>query len=302
MSGRGARGAVVFLVVSGLVTGACSGPAGDRSVPSPPGDHVSTFTPVDSAASTLELTDDAREMTTRLRSWGDSGASVSVKGHAVVVTGGTALPAPASVLLAPGVFEVRPALCTSNPYIASTAGVAGATPPSQCSSIMYSVQAPTLIVNVTTGISNSPAIPPDPVLASYPSSSATYNDSHPAHTVLVPEVGGGGVRYLLGPAELDGTVVAGARATYESPQWRVDVTFTGAGASAWDALSRKYFHEFIGLDLDGQAVSVPLVQPSNSAFVSFGGRTIISGNFTRQTAEDLAAVLNSGPLATPLSP
>jgi preprotein translocase subunit SecD len=88
---------------------------------------------------------------------------------------------------------------------------------------------------------------------------------------------------------------------YQNPVWQVDITFTGDGASAWDTFAHKYFHELVGFDLDGQAVSVPVIQPSNTAFSSFGGRTDLTGNFTRQTAEEIAADLDSGPLATPLS-
>ena len=65
-------------------------------------------------------------------------------------------------------------------------------------------------------------------------------------------------------------------------------------------LAEKYFHEIIGIDLDGRAVSAPLIEPSGSSFTSFGGRKQISGDFNKTTAEELAAVLDSGPLAAPL--
>jgi len=302
MRRRGAGGAAALVVTCGLVAGACSGTAGPQSGPSSPGARViATFAAVDGAASTRQLTDDAHELTVRLRILGDSGDSASVRGHAVVVSGRTGLPAPASALLTQGIFQIRPALCFAARYTPPTAGNVAGPLPIACSQVQYSLLAPTLIVNTSTGTSNYPAIPPDPVLASYPSSSAAYDDSHPANTVLVPQSGGGGIRYLLGPAELNGTAVASAQATYESPQWLIDVTLTSAGASAWDALAQKYFHEIIGIDLDGQAVSAPLMQPSSSSFVSFGGRMQISGNFTKKAAEEVAAALSSGPLTTPLS-
>ena len=47
-------------------------------------------------------------------------------------------------------------------------------------------------------------------------------------------------------------------------------------------------------------MSAPLIEPSQSTFTSFGGRMQIGGDFNKLTADELAAVLNSGPLVTPL--
>jgi preprotein translocase subunit SecD len=47
-------------------------------------------------------------------------------------------------------------------------------------------------------------------------------------------------------------------------------------------------------------VSDPLTLPSQATWTSFAGRVQISGSFTRQAAEELAASLDSGPFATPL--
>jgi preprotein translocase subunit SecD len=55
------------------------------------------------------------------------------------------------------------------------------------------------------------------------------------------------------------------------------------------------------MDVDGVTVSAPLMQPSQSTFASFGGRFQVSGNFTRNSARQLAAVLASGPLPAALS-
>jgi preprotein translocase subunit SecD len=80
----------------------------------------------------------------------------------------------------------------------------------------------------------------------------------------------------------------------------VNATLTGKGSTGWDNLSRKYFHEIIGIDLDGQVVSNPVTQPTNAAFQSFAGRVQISGNFTQTSADNLALDLNYGSLPVPL--
>ena len=168
--------------------------------------------------------------------------------------------------------------------------------PTGPSAATYSLQAPTLTVNSSTGTSNQSSIPPDPVLASYRSTTSDYDDAHPHSTVLVPLLNGGGERYLLGPSELNGTAVASAQAQFLSPSWVVNATLTTKGAPAWDTLASKYFHEIIGIDLDGQVVSAPLTQPSQAAFTSFAGKVQISGNFTQTLAQNLALDLNYGSL------
>jgi len=294
-------GTLSGLALVGLVAAGCSGTPAARSGSSAGGAEVTaTFSAVETAASTVELTDDATVLTARLHALGDAGAFAAVRGRAIVVLGTTHLPAPVDDLSATGLFQVRPALCESGPYKPAASTAVAAPLPSGCSSERYSLLTPNLTVDDSTGSSNLGSIPPDPVLASYPSSSAAYDDSHPQSPVLVPDLNDSGVRYLLGPTVLNETAVAKARATFENPAWIVDATFTGAGAVQWDTVARKYFHELIGIDVDAQALSVPLTQPAQSTFTSFDGRVQISGNFSRSSAEQLAAVLESGPLATPL--
>ncbi len=299
MRGRRAGGMVAILLFCGLVAGACSGsgsPSGDGH------DHVvATYVVVDANVSTSQLTADARELSTRLRTFGDAGASVAVRRRSVVVSGMSRLRVPASVLLATGAFQLRPVLCQADRYTAPAPGTIVGIVPTACSSSRYSLQAPNLTVDTVTGSSNASAIPPDPALSSYPSTSATDNDAHPDSTVLVPAVGEGGARYLLGPTALDDPAVASTRVTFQPEEWVVDVTLTGPGATAWDALARRFFHELIGVDVDGRAMSVSITEPSESVFTSFADRLQISGNFGRQSAEALAAYLDSGPLTTPLS-
>jgi len=234
----------------------------------------------------------------RVDAAGVSGANVNSQGGNVVVQ----LPGlknPQKVIALIGQtaqLQFRPALAQAAPYTAPKKGTKLGPLPSGPSAATYSLLAPTLTVDTSTGTSNQNSIPDDPVLTSYPSTTPAYDDAHPHAAVLVPVLNGGGGRLLLGPSELNGTAVASAQAQFQSPQWVVNATLTGKGAPAWDNLAKKYFHEVIGIDLDGQVVSAPLTQPSSSAFSSFAGRVQISGNFTQTLAQNLSLDLNYGSL------
>ncbi|MHB8594897.1 MAG: preprotein translocase subunit SecD, partial [Acidimicrobiales bacterium] len=199
-------------------------------------------------------------------------------------------------------LQFRPVLCLAGPYQAPKAGTpASTTVPTSCSSPQYSLQAPNLTVTPNPSSAqgyntNVASIPPDPGLSSIPSATPDYNDSHATGYVLVPIVGGGGERYLLGPTQLGGTAVASAQAVFVSPAWVVDANLTSAGSPQWDSVSQKNFHELVGIDLDGEIQSAPLTQPSNASFQSFGGKVQISGSFTQSSAQTLALVLNYGAL------
>jgi hypothetical protein len=266
-----------------------------------PGRTVATFAPVSASASPRQLADDADQLTRRLDTLGDGSASVAVRGRTVVVRGGTSkLPVPEAELLAPGTLQMRPALCQVAPYTPPSKGENLGPLPRRCSAPRYSLMSPNLAVNVSSGTSNQSSIGFDPVLAMYRSSTPSFSDDNPRLPVLVPLANGGGQRLLLGPSEMGGAAVTDAQAVFVAPSWVVNMTLSGRGSTEWDALSRKYFHEVIGVDVDGVVVSDPLTLPSQATWTSFAGRVQISGSFTRQAAEELAASLDSGPFATPL--
>jgi preprotein translocase subunit SecD len=283
---------VVVIAVVVVVLALVGGPSPSRT--------VASFVPVSASASSQQLGSDANQLNRRLQALGDQSDSVVVVGNTIVVQGNTRLPVPASTLIESGTIQFRPALCQTTPYTPLQTSMPLGPLPSACSAPEYSLKFPTLIVNVATGSSNLDSIPLDSTLVPYKSSTADYNNDHPQKPVLIPLDGGGGERYLAGPSELSGTVVAGADAVYQAPNWVVNITLTERGAVAWDALAQKYFHEIIAIDLDGRIVSAPLTQPSQSTFTSFAGRVQISGSFSKESAEELAANLDSGPLAAAL--
>ncbi len=98
------------------------------------------------------------------------------------------------------------------------------------------------------------------------------------------------------PAQLTGTAVKSASAQLNNGQWTVNLVLTGPGSTAWDTLAKQQFHAIIGIDLDGQVISAPITQPTQSTFTSFNGQVQISGSFTEDQAKTLATELNYGAL------
>ncbi|MER6118327.1 protein translocase subunit SecD [Streptomyces sp. A0642] len=110
----------------------------------------------------------------------------------------------------------------------------------------------------------------------------------------------GSAKYVLGPAEVDGTDVDSAKAAInqQSGQWIVQMEFTGGGAKKFNKTTGKLAQQQspqnqFAIALDGEVVSAPSVSQALSANAE------ISGSFTQQSAEDLANVLSYG--ALPLS-
>jgi preprotein translocase subunit SecD len=121
---------------------------------------------------------------------------------------------------------------------------------------------------------------------------------------------GGGLKYNLQPAFIRGTNVASAAAT--PPQqgvggWSVSLTFDSEGAKALTETSQKLVAlpecevgvpgpcNAFAIVLDGVVVSSPRFTQA-----IIGGQASITGDFDKQSAEDLANVLNYGALPVKL--
>jgi preprotein translocase subunit SecD len=135
-----------------------------------------------------------------------------------------------------------------------------------------------------------------------PSTSAA--DDIPTATVLLPAADKSGnaadpngPRYLLGPSQLTGKVVATASAlppdlSVNEPNWYVQVKFTGSGGPAFDKLAQANYQMFVAITLDGVVESAPQIQQQ-----SFNGQAVINGaNFTEGQAKNLALELRYGSL------
>ena len=120
----------------------------------------------------------------------------------------------------------------------------------------------------------------------------------PKATVLLPGLKGTSTdRYLLGPAELTGRAVKKAVAQQtQLGKWVVNVSLTSAGQTGWNTMAKKYFHEIIGIELDGVVQSAPITLPNTATFKTFTGNVQISGNFSETDAKNLAISLNYGSL------
>ncbi|MCW2818965.1 MAG: protein translocase subunit SecD [Marmoricola sp.] len=110
----------------------------------------------------------------------------------------------------------------------------------------------------------------------------------------------------VGPLVLDGNGVSDARA--ELPQegsasWVVSVDFNRSGAPEWRDLVQQACTtpgggQRIAIVLDSEVISSPAAQPTLCQ--GAGGATQITGQFTQQTAQDLAILIKGGALPVPV--
>ncbi|MEU0221268.1 protein translocase subunit SecD [Streptomyces sp. NPDC006265] len=106
-------------------------------------------------------------------------------------------------------------------------------------------------------------------------------------------------KYVLGPAEVDGTDVDKAQATLDTQTgagWTVQMDFTDGGAKKFGDITGKLAQNQppqnqFAIVLDGDVVSDPSVRQALT-----GGNAEISGNFNQQSAQDLSNMLSYGAL------
>ena len=106
-------------------------------------------------------------------------------------------------------------------------------------------------------------------------------------------------KYVLGPAEVDGTDVDKAQATLDTQRgagWTVQMDFTDGGAKKFGDITGKLAQNQppqnqFAIVLDGDVVSDPSVKEALT-----GGNAEISGNFNQQSAQDLSNMLSYGAL------
>jgi preprotein translocase subunit SecD len=253
-------------------------------------------------ATQSELDETVNIMTSRVDALGVSGAKVGTQGSNIVVSV-PGVKNPNAVLKeigSTGQMLFRPALCYAPPYTPAkaTKGKPAASPGALPTSCAQSSQLVTsnLTGTATSGNGVSYNVGPDPALAPHPSTPAKVDAK--GNTVLLPMLGST-ERMLLGPAELTGRIVKPGSAVAQldqSGQWVVNMSLTSSGSTGWDNMTQKYFHEIIGIELDGIVQSAPITQPSQSSWSSFQGSVQISGSFTQQSAQQLALALNYGSL------
>ncbi|MEV6948257.1 protein translocase subunit SecD [Streptomyces sp. NPDC051172] len=106
-------------------------------------------------------------------------------------------------------------------------------------------------------------------------------------------------KYILGPAEVDGTDVKNAQARFNTQTaagWTVTMEFTGKGSKKFGDITGKLAknqspQNQFAIVLDGNVVSDPSVSQALT-----GGNAEITGHFSQQEAQSLANMLSYGAL------
>jgi preprotein translocase subunit SecD len=103
----------------------------------------------------------------------------------------------------------------------------------------------------------------------------------------------GSAKYLLAPAVLEGTDITNAAAGTQpaTGEWIVTVDLNNSGSEAWATYTAANVGNAVGITLDGRVVSAPTINGAIN-----GGTTQITGNFTQDTATELANQLKYGAL------
>lgn len=240
-------------------------------------------------------------LSNRVDGLGVSGAQVNLQGNTIVVSvpGVTNAREVLASIGQTAQLHFRPVICDATLSAKPTHSASDPLP--NCSqNYILSAQNLQVTPNGSGGYNSNP-IPPDPAFASYPATAPSVND--PAKVVLLPDVADPTRGYVLGPSQLDGTVVKRAYAAQDqTSRWYVHYDLTDAGSSLWDRVASANFHQFVAIELDGVVQSAPIIQPTDSAPSSFGGSGQISGSFTESQAKQLAIALQYGSLPVRLEP
>jgi SecD/SecF fusion protein len=108
-----------------------------------------------------------------------------------------------------------------------------------------------------------------------------------------------GQQYLVRKKiEVDGASLLDARpgSDQRSGTWVVNFEFDSAGARRFAEITKANVGRPFAIVLDGKVISAPVIREPITA-----GRGQISGNFTTQSANDLAVLLRAGALPAPLT-
>ncbi len=95
---------------------------------------------------------------------------------------------------------------------------------------------------------------------------------------------------------LSGDMLEDARATYSQGEAVVSFRFNSLGAKKFGDVTKVHVGEPFAIVLDSKVISAPVIREP-----ILGGSGQISGNFTTESANDLALLLRAGALPAPLS-
>lgn len=139
----------------------------------------------------------------------------------------------------------------------------------------------------------------DPATSAVPACPATPEELAGQTVVFLGE---DGTKYQLSEVKLEGDRIKGARAEYLAPSqgnvtagWVVNFTLTGEGATEFGELTTALVGRQLAIVLDATVISAPTIESPIT-----GGTGQITGNFTKDRATSLAAVLQAGALPVEL--
>ena len=98
-------------------------------------------------------------------------------------------------------------------------------------------------------------------------------------------------------AVMDGSVITEAKAEPDfSEKYAISLQMNGEGARQWARVTRDNIGKCIAMVVDDKVYSAPNVMSEIT-----GGRSMISGNFTKEEAKDLANMLRAGRMPVPIT-
>ncbi|MFB8243294.1 hypothetical protein ACFC58_42855 [Kitasatospora purpeofusca] len=310
------RAAALLLAATALA--ACSGQPGTPPGPTGDGKRTTvTLSPV-TAAALPALQSAAEKLRHRAGRLGLTAVEVTVQEGRIVFSASGDVTDKVAAVSGPGRLHLRPVLalapCITNPAVpapaaATPSGVKAAPSAPTGSPTARASTAPPAAAPCTGDLSAAttqgtvppelvaPFAAPDCTDASQRAGSApAASQSATAAVLACGSTAEQGIRYrfALGPAELDGTSIADAKASFDEQTgggWQIVLSFTGAGAKAFAETTGKLARQNppnnqFAIVVDGSVLSHPYVREAVT-----GGTAQISGSFTREQAEQLAAVL-----------
>jgi preprotein translocase subunit SecD len=142
---------------------------------------------------------------------------------------------------------------------------------------------------------NAPAVTPEQAAATYATlacdSKSPGSVDRPGDYVAACSKDGS-VKYLLGPAVVEGTDVTDARpgTRQGTGAWIVQLDFNSSGSAKWAEYTGANVGKQVGITLDGKVISAPTINQA------IAGGTEISGSFNQASATELANQLKYGAL------
>jgi len=106
----------------------------------------------------------------------------------------------------------------------------------------------------------------------------------------------GGLVVVRKRVELGGEALVNAQSTFQDSMPVVSFRFNAQGAKKFGQITQENVQKQFAIVLDGKVISAPVIREP-----ILGGSGVISGNFTVQSAQDLALLLRAGALPAPLT-